>query len=1165
VTTAAVRPAVPSWFLDLEPGSPEFDECLAALPDEDRAAVVEWLASLTPDATFEALGYVPTARQWELHDLAPWSEGGPWDVLYGGAAGGGKLARISTPVPTPTGWTTMGDLKAGDEVLTERGTVCRVLIAHRVVERPESYRLEFDDGEVIYAGAEHLWLTYTAAELQSLSRRTDEFRSARRAKRPSRALGRRTEAFTAAVTARNHRLPPLSKDPPSGAVRSTAEIAATLRTASGRANHAVPVAAAVELPEVDLPLDPYLLGVWLGDGTTRAGSVTTMDPEIRQAFIHAGWRVSDPKPKRNNRASTVTVYGLVGVLREMGVWGNKHVPPAYLRGSVKQRLALLQGLLDTDGTATREGSVEFCSTLHCLADAVRELACSLGHKVGPPREGRAVLNGLDHGPKWTLKWRSPDEPFRLQRKLERWRPPTRRTTRFRYVVACDPVEPEPMRCITVDNPTRLYLLGRGFVPTHNTRGLLMDGLGWAARTPGIELWYVRATYPELRDSFLEELEKINHAKVLGADWTKSDYTLAMPNGAKLKFRHGGTQDAVDKLLSAQCQGLYIDERTTMDPKLLERISMRVRGSDPSVPIVGVRSGSNPGKVGHMDCKTKFYDPHPPGHRRIRVEFEGVRMDRYFIPAKIEDNPHLDSTYEARLGLLDPAIQRAYREGRWDYFEGMAFVDFNAGLHIVEPEDFPLRPGYPLGCGIDYGLANPFCALWGMRLPDGLIVVYRELYETELTPAEQARLVLSSEQPWERDRSAGRVQTWLDPSTWARQPDSPKPIAGAPPKRSIAETYRNAGVRVERAYNDRIGGKALVHTGLRVQADGMPRLVIHSTCRNLIRTLPNLPRDKTNPEDVDTNAEDHCVAEGTLIATPDGEVPVERLRPDDWVLTRRGPGLVVATGRTGEMRSDTIRVDLDNGRTLTCTTDHRVLTGRGWTTAAGLTPCDTLLSCPTPSSSARPSRSTPGCGGTGAAGTSNGGANGCTDGSGSTTTAAYPADTTSTTTTRTAPTTEPPTSWPGRLPRTLAGTALAHPRLLARHALATLAEPARVTLGLPSSSGPPPPSGAGTIWRSPRSAAGNATGPSTPPSRVAPGSAGGTAGPVRVVAVWPGPAVDVYDLTVLGAPEYFAEGVLVHNCYDALRYLLGGLTGRAPRPARTAGEALQSVRAGSALG
>lgn len=391
-----------------------------------------------------------------------------------------------------------------------------------------------------------------------------------------------------------------------------------------------------------------------------------------------------------------------------------------------------------------------------------------------------------------------------------------------------------------------------------TKALLMDALAWANRCTGIELWLIRSTYPELKDSFVKEIDLIGGARAIGARYNQGDHVLTLPNTSTVKLRHAKTMANAKEMLSASCQGLYIDERTTMIPKVLETLSSRVRSSNPRLPLIGVRSGSNPGDVGHMDVKTRFVDPAPLGHVRIRVKAKsGRRLDRYFIPARIGDNPHLDEGYEDRLSMLDPALERAYREGDWSIFEGMAFPEFRSDIHIVDPEDYPLRPGYPLGLGIDYGISDPFCALWGMKLPDNLIVVYRELYGPNLTDEDQAELILNNEQPWERHKGSGGIRSWLDPACWARQPNSPKAVAGEPPKNSIAATYRKKGVRVYHAYNDRLGGKRLVHVGLKVRADARPRLLIYSTCTNLIRTLPNLPRDKTRPEDVDTHAEDHA--------------------------------------------------------------------------------------------------------------------------------------------------------------------------------------------------------------------------------------------------------------------------------------------------------------------
>lgn len=170
-------------------------------------------------------------------------------------------------------------------------------------------------------------------------------------------------------------------------------------------------------------------------------------------------------------------------------------------------------------------------------------------------------------------------------------------------------------------------------------------------------------------------------------------------------------------------------------------------------------------------------------------------------------------------------------------------------------------------GVDYGLDAPFAALWGAKLSDGLVVVYRELYKPGLTPAEQAALIRASEAPGERTLGR-RVPVHLDPSTWARSPHHVDRSPGSqtatnrdpnrPPEGSIASAYRDElGTAVVPAKNDRMASVALVADKLRVRRDGLPRLLIYSTCTDLIRTLPALPRDPKHPEDVDTKAEDHA--------------------------------------------------------------------------------------------------------------------------------------------------------------------------------------------------------------------------------------------------------------------------------------------------------------------
>jgi hypothetical protein len=167
-------------------------------------------------------------------------------------------------------------------------------------------------------------------------------------------------------------------------------------------------------------------------------------------------------------------------LRSLGVLGDKHVPADYLYGSETQRLALLQGLMDTDGDAGPGNAVEFSSTREQLANAVVWLAASLGQR---PRltKGVARLNGIDHGPKYRVTWTATRQVFALARKAEKLTKTWTRESDSRILVRCDPVPVIPMRCLTVDSPNSMYLITDRCLPTHNTCPGAVRKRQWANR------------------------------------------------------------------------------------------------------------------------------------------------------------------------------------------------------------------------------------------------------------------------------------------------------------------------------------------------------------------------------------------------------------------------------------------------------------------------------------------------------------------------------------------------------------------------------------------------------------------------------------------------------------------------------------------------------------
>lgn len=360
----------------------------------------------------------------------------------------GKALALDTALPTPTGWTTMGDVRVGDLLLAADGTPTRVVAATEVMSGRPCYRVTFDDGSTIVADAGHQWATRTRVD----RRRSDRGQ-----------LG----------------------------IRTTEELAATLRcaTAEGRTNHSVDTAAPLRLPEAELLVDPYVLGVWLGDGSADGARFVSADPEIAmeiesRGYVAAatgcskglagarGYGIALPpaEPLAERECEVCGVPDVEGRLRTLGVLGSKHIPVHYLRGSERQRRDLLAGLLDTDGTVNPTGSVQLTFTDERLAADARELVHTLGYRselstrrVAESRESRSTA--------YTITFTTDDDVFLLERKRlvhkDRRQPSTPRLTQ-RMVVAVEHVDSVPVRCVEVEHADHLYLAGRTMIPTHNS-------------------------------------------------------------------------------------------------------------------------------------------------------------------------------------------------------------------------------------------------------------------------------------------------------------------------------------------------------------------------------------------------------------------------------------------------------------------------------------------------------------------------------------------------------------------------------------------------------------------------------------------------------------------------------------------------------------------------
>lgn len=354
----------------------------------------------------------------------------------------GRMLSLETDIPTPTGFVKLKDLKEGDDLFDENGNICQVTKLHPIDMTPDSYKVTFDDGSIVDACGDHLWLTYTKS---------------------NRSKG--TKAL----------------------VKNTKEILNSLMIGKER-NHSIPTTLPINYPKQDLPLDPYLLGLWLGDGS-RYGNIESADPEIFQNYQHhiipsSIGRISSFSNGKPSKSSSYRVDGLTTALSKLnqlqnshsgkGDFYNKHIPDIYMRSSFEDRLSLLQGLLDTDGHCDKNGHIEFAQVREDLANQVHQLTLSLGIKSTIVRRDSWRYD-VKYKDKFRVRFTTHLPVFRMARKLERVKQNKKILAKasHRFIANVEPIAPVPMRCITVNSPSHLYLVTKSFIPTHNTADVLI--------------------------------------------------------------------------------------------------------------------------------------------------------------------------------------------------------------------------------------------------------------------------------------------------------------------------------------------------------------------------------------------------------------------------------------------------------------------------------------------------------------------------------------------------------------------------------------------------------------------------------------------------------------------------------------------------------------------
>lgn len=455
-------------------------------------------------------GIKPSPAQIKWHELISTHD----RLILWAHVEAGKGLAVTTPIPTPAGWVTMGELRAGDVVFGGDGRAACVTFATDPQFGRPCYRVCFDDGTSLVTDDVHRWKV----------RSIDDVARARQNLGPSSAhvgngdlcaCGCGLQAKQGKRFVHNHHRVPQTDEHGWRVLNTTELLRAGLLRVSGAKRKdgeryaqykwRTPLPGEVCYVMADLPIDPYWLGVWLGDGDSRGPAITLHEDDrsiaerCERVEGTAKWKHS----KRNPHVLRVSFWGPRdrGKLRKRLSWlnvlCNKHIPRCYLTAHSDQRRALLAGLLDTDGTVSMpKGRVEFANMNAQLADDVAELARSLGFKVRVRSKEVFAEDGRMLGPAFTVSFGASYPVFALERKVALQRDATSGRARYRSITAIEPVPSVSTRCIAVDSPDNTYLAGRSYIVTHNSQHISIARPLWElGRKPNMRIAIGSKTKP----------------------------------------------------------------------------------------------------------------------------------------------------------------------------------------------------------------------------------------------------------------------------------------------------------------------------------------------------------------------------------------------------------------------------------------------------------------------------------------------------------------------------------------------------------------------------------------------------------------------------------------------------------------------------------------------
>jgi len=350
----------------------------------------------------------------------------------------GKALDINTKIPTPKGWSTMGELKEGDFVFDSKGLPTLVTYVTEFQYERKCYQINFSDNTHIIADEDHQWIAYNKVSRHNINH-------------PSWKAHKR--------------------------IVSTKDMIDKITVGKNESNWSIETCLPVKYNSKSLEIPSYILGLWLGDGTSSRSDLTSVDQQIVDSWTE----YAESLDLKISVASSITykavlkkrVGNQLNPLKEkldkIKVLNNKHIPKKYLQSSMSDRIDLLQGMMDTDGCVmSNRRTFEYCSKSNLLIKDFKELVESLGFKSTLTTK----FNKKYKKTYFYVRFGFQGEimPFKLTRKIDSvvrersggWR------TNHRYIRSIVPVDSRPVKCITVDSEDSSYLCGENFIITHNT-------------------------------------------------------------------------------------------------------------------------------------------------------------------------------------------------------------------------------------------------------------------------------------------------------------------------------------------------------------------------------------------------------------------------------------------------------------------------------------------------------------------------------------------------------------------------------------------------------------------------------------------------------------------------------------------------------------------------